>query len=48
VHRSLQSRTRALPALDDPDLGIDWGVENPLLSPKDAAAGLFADFDSPF
>ena len=33
---------------DDPDLGIDWGVEHPLLSPKDAAAGLFADFDSPF
>ena len=33
---------------DDPDLGIDWGVENPLLSPKDAVAGLLADFDSPF
>ena len=33
---------------DDPDLGIDWGVEHPLLSAKDAAAGLFADFDSPF
>lgn len=33
---------------DDPDLGIDWGVEQPLLSAKDAAAPLFAEFDSPF
>ena len=29
-------------------LGIDWGVASPLLSPKDAAAIAFADFDSPF
>lgn len=29
-------------------LDIDWGVENPLLSEKDAAAPSFADFDSPF
>ena len=29
-------------------LGIDWGVEKPLLSEKDAAAPSFADFDSPF
>jgi dTDP-4-dehydrorhamnose 3,5-epimerase len=29
-------------------LNIDWGVDNPLLSEKDAAAPSFADFDSPF
>jgi dTDP-4-dehydrorhamnose 3,5-epimerase len=29
-------------------LDIDWGIENPLLSEKDAAAPSFADFDSPF
>jgi len=33
---------------NDPTLGIDWGVLNPLVSPKDAVAPLFADFDSPF
>lgn len=33
---------------NDPDLGIDWGIESPLLSPKDEAAGNFADFNSPF
>jgi len=35
---------------DDPDLGIDWGIENEFatLSDKDAAAGAFADFASPF
>ncbi len=33
---------------EDPDLGIDWGVENPLLSAKDAAAPMFRDFSSPF
>ena len=35
---------------DDADLGIDWGVENAdaVLSDKDAAAPVFADFDSPF
>jgi len=33
---------------NDPDLGIDWGIESPLLSPKDEAAGRFADFHSPF
>ena len=36
---------------DDPDLGIDWhlpGGATPLLSAKDAAAGAFADFASPF
>ncbi|MFN4172629.1 MAG: dTDP-4-dehydrorhamnose 3,5-epimerase [Pseudorhodobacter sp.] len=38
---------------DDPDLGIDWGLEAlgvqaPLLSPKDAAAPLLRDVTSPF
>jgi dTDP-4-dehydrorhamnose 3,5-epimerase len=33
---------------DDPDLGIDWGVEEPIVSAKDAAAGAFNDFESPF
>lgn len=29
-------------------LGIDWGVAEPVLSPKDEAAPAFADFASPF
>ncbi|MEO1495511.1 MAG: dTDP-4-dehydrorhamnose 3,5-epimerase, partial [Pseudomonadota bacterium] len=35
---------------DDPDLGIDWGIDTAaaVLSDKDAAAPLFAAFDSPF
>jgi dTDP-4-dehydrorhamnose 3,5-epimerase len=35
---------------DDPDLGIDWGLgdKQAILSDKDAAAGAFAGFDSPF
>lgn len=35
---------------DDPDIGIDWGLENTptVLSEKDAAAGAFNDFDTPF
>lgn len=35
---------------DDPDIGIDWGLDGfaPILSEKDAAAGFLADFDSPF
>lgn len=35
---------------DDPDIGIDWGLDgiNVVLSEKDAAAGSLADFDSPF
>lgn len=33
---------------DDADLGIDWGVDAPLISPKDADAGRWADFESPF
>lgn len=33
---------------DDPDLGIDWGIVDPLLSPKDMGAPSFAAFESPF
>jgi dTDP-4-dehydrorhamnose 3,5-epimerase len=34
---------------DDPDIGIDWGIEGEaVLSDKDAAAPLLKDFDSPF
>ncbi len=28
---------------NDPDIGIDWGVEQPILSEKDAAAPLLRD-----
>jgi dTDP-4-dehydrorhamnose 3,5-epimerase len=28
---------------DDPAIGINWGIENPSLSPRDAAAPLLAD-----
>ncbi len=33
---------------NDPLLGIDWGVEAPRVSDKDAAAVAFEVFDSPF
>lgn len=34
---------------DDPGIGIDWGIAGEaVLSEKDAAAPLLADFDSPF
>ncbi len=32
----------------DPDLNINWGVENPLLSEKDKGAKRFKDFSSKF
>lgn len=35
---------------DDPEVGIDWGIDTnkAILSDKDAAAPLLCDFDSPF
>jgi dTDP-4-dehydrorhamnose 3,5-epimerase len=33
---------------NDPDLAINWGVDAPVLSAKDAAAPLWADFKTPF
>ena len=33
---------------NDPDLAIDWLVEKPIISEKDAAAGRFIDFKTPF
>jgi dTDP-4-dehydrorhamnose 3,5-epimerase len=33
---------------NDPDLNIDWGITEPLLSDKDKEAPLFKDFISPF
>ncbi|TGE21690.1 dTDP-4-dehydrorhamnose 3,5-epimerase [Hymenobacter aquaticus] len=33
---------------NDPTLGIDWGIDAPLVSDKDRVLPLFADFDSPF
>ncbi|CAI8243172.1 MAG: dTDP-4-dehydrorhamnose 3,5-epimerase [Flavobacteriia bacterium] len=34
--------------VNDPALGIDWGIDEPILSEKDAAAPLLADIQSPF
>lgn len=33
---------------DDPSIGVDWGVENPILSTKDENAPLLADSDVEF
>lgn len=33
---------------DDPTIGIDWGVTDPVLSAKDQVAPLLADWVSPF
>lgn len=43
-------QTEGAVRFDDPDLGIDWGVapDKAILSDKDAAAGSFAELDSPF
>ncbi|MFN2394880.1 MAG: dTDP-4-dehydrorhamnose 3,5-epimerase [Bacteroidales bacterium] len=35
-------------AWNDPQLKIDWGAENPVVSEKDNAAMNFRDFNSPF
>ena len=33
---------------NDPELKINWGIENPILSEKDAELGFFKDLRSPF
>lgn len=33
---------------DDPDMGIDWPTESPLVSEKDVNAPTLSEFDSPF
>ncbi|WP_114783890.1 dTDP-4-dehydrorhamnose 3,5-epimerase [Botryobacter ruber] len=33
---------------NDPDIGIDWGIADPLISPKDAVLPLLKDFESTF
>lgn len=33
---------------NDPDLNIEWGIENPILSDKDQVNPLFKDFKTPF
>ena len=33
---------------NDSDLGINWGIKNPILSEKDKVASLFKDFITPF
>jgi dTDP-4-dehydrorhamnose 3,5-epimerase len=33
---------------NDPDINIDWGIEQPILSEKDKISPKFADFKSPF
>ena len=33
---------------DDPDIGVDWGVSEPVLSAKDSTAPFLRDFISPF
>ena len=33
---------------NDPDIGIDWGIETPILSEKDKISPMFKDFVTPF
>lgn len=33
---------------NDPDLAIDWEIDSPILTEKDAKANFFATFNSPF
>lgn len=40
--------TEAGVAWDDPDLGVDWPVGQPILSDKDKTLPRLRDFDSPF
>ena len=33
---------------NDPDINIEWNIENPILSEKDKLSPLFKDFETPF
>jgi dTDP-4-dehydrorhamnose 3,5-epimerase len=33
---------------NDPDLNIDWGIQNPILAEKDRYAEKFITFENPF
>lgn len=33
---------------NDPDINIEWNIENPILSEKDKISALFKDFKTPF
>ena len=33
---------------NDPDINIEWNIENPILSEKDKTSPLFKNFESPF
>lgn len=33
---------------DDPDIGVEWNIKNPLTSEKDKISEFFKDFKSPF
>jgi dTDP-4-dehydrorhamnose 3,5-epimerase len=35
-------------AYNDPSVGIEWMLDNPIISEKDLTAGLFSTFESPF
>ncbi len=43
VSRPWNPATEKVLAWDDPDLGIDWPVDNPSLSPRDAAGMAFEE-----
>jgi len=33
---------------NDPDLNIDWGLDDPIISKRDKSGQIFANFESPF
>ena len=33
---------------DDPEIGVDWGIENPILSDKDLNAPMLSESDANF
>lgn len=44
VHSTYNAQGEAGLAWNDPDIGIQWPIENPILSGKDQMAGSFADY----